>query len=335
MAVRIGILGVGAVGAHVARQLLASDLTTEVILADPDRGRLGSVVQGLGPRAAGLTEGRLHDQGVDLVVVAAPSGHHIGPARQAMLAGVSVVSTSDRIEDVEGLLAMEQPARAAGTTVLVGVGFAPGLTCLLAAHGAVGFDVVDEVHVAKAGTGGPACARQHHRALKGAARDWRNGGWVRRAGGSGRELVWFPEPVSGADCYRAALPDAMVMRDRFQDAVRLTARVAATRQDRFTSWLPMLSPPHPEGGTGAIRVELRGRIGGRREIRVLGAVERPAIAAASVVSTAAVAVLTRTAGGPGVRGLASLPDPTLHLRQLALRGLHAQEFVGLADLPGG
>ena len=333
MGTRIGILGAGAVGARVARQLLAGNADTEVIVDDVDRSRLESVVKGLGPRAAALREGALYDQGVDVLVVSAPSGHHTRPARRALAAGVSVVSTSDRIDDVEELLAMEQPARSANATILVGVGFAPGLTCLLAAHGAAWFDVVDEVHVAKAGTGGPAGARQHHRALKGAARDWRNGGWIRRPGGSGRELVWFPEPVSGADCYRAALPDAMVMRDRFQDAVRLTARVAATRQDRFTSWLPMLTPPHPEGGTGAIRVELRGRVEGRREIRVLGAVERPAIAAAAVVSTVVSALLSGNAGGSGVRGLASLPNPDGHLRELARRGVHAQEFEGLAGLP--
>ena len=47
-----------------------------------------------------------------------------------------------------------------------GAGFAPGLTCVLAAHGAARFDQVDEIHVAKSGTGGPACARQHHRAAR-------------------------------------------------------------------------------------------------------------------------------------------------------------------------
>ena len=27
-------------------------------------------------------------------------------------------------------------------------------------------------------------------------------------GGTGRELCWFPDPIGGRDCYRAALADA-------------------------------------------------------------------------------------------------------------------------------
>ena len=50
-------------------------------------------------------------------------------------------------------------------TVVLGAGFAPGLTCVLAAHGMSWLDTVEEIHVSKVGTGGPACALVHHRAL--------------------------------------------------------------------------------------------------------------------------------------------------------------------------
>ena len=88
---------------------------------------------------------------------------------------------------------------------------APGLSCVLAAHLRNHLDRVDEVHVASVGTGGPACARRHHAALTAAAVDWEEGEWRRRRGGSGRELVWFPEPVGGADCYRAGLADPLLV----------------------------------------------------------------------------------------------------------------------------
>ncbi|MEM7286669.1 MAG: Gfo/Idh/MocA family oxidoreductase [Actinomycetota bacterium] len=331
MSARIGILGAGAVGARAARQLLTGDPDAHVVLADPDDAKLDAAVRSLGPRAAALIEGRIHDQGIDVLVVAAPCGHHLDPARRALRAGVSVISCSDRIEDVEALRALDGEARRAHVTILTGVGFAPGLSCVLANYGARRFDIVDEVHIAKAGTGGPACARQHHRALKTAARDWRNGEWLRRPGGSGRELVWFPEPVSGADCYRAALPDALLLRPAFLEATRITARMAATRQDRFTSWLPMLSPPHADGDVGAVRVELRGRIGSAREIRILGAVERPSIGAAAVVGAAVDEVLAGAVDN-GVRGLATAVDAAEFLKRVRDRGLAAQEFEGLADL---
>ena len=61
----------------------------------------------------------------------------------------------------QGLAQLDDEARVRGRTVAVGAGFAPGLSDLLATHAARLFDEVHEVHVARAGTGGPACARAH------------------------------------------------------------------------------------------------------------------------------------------------------------------------------
>jgi saccharopine dehydrogenase-like NADP-dependent oxidoreductase len=332
VSLRVGILGTGAVGSRVARQILAADLSNEVVLSDPDRVRLSDLLSTLGPNASASFDGAIHREAVDLIVVAGPAGRHVAPIRRALRAGVPAISTSDRVEDVRALLALDDKAIAAGVPVLAGVGFSPGLTCVLATYAARSFEVVDEVHVAKAGTGGPACARQHHRALKGSARDWRESAWVRRPGGSGRELVWFPDPVSGADCYRGALSEALLLHPYFEQASRITARIAATRQDRFTSWLPMLSPPHAEGGVGAIRVEIRGRSDGHSVVRVVGAVERPASAAAAVVASACEALTSGLVGGPGVRGLAGLADTGNFLRDVLRRGLSVQEFEGSARL---
>ncbi len=124
---------------------------------------------------------------------AVPATVHLVAA--ALARGVAVVSVADGISDVEALLALDPAARAAGAPVVVGAAMAPGLTDVLARLGAEELDAVDEVHIAKAGTGGPACAREHHRALGGEALDWRDGQWVRRPGGSGRELAWFPDPL--------------------------------------------------------------------------------------------------------------------------------------------
>ncbi len=326
------MLGAGAVGSRVARWLLELEPGAQVVLGGSDPERVAELVQALGSAAAAAGNGHLHDQGIDVLVIAAPCGRHVGPARRAIRAGVPMVSTSDRVEDIHSLRALTPRAENAAVTSLVGAGFAPGLSCLQAAQGSAAFDVVDEIHVAKAGTGGPACARQHHRALKGSARDWRDGAWIRRPGGSGRELVWFPEPVSGADCYRGALPDALLLQPFVPDAARITSRMAATRQDRFTSWLPMLSPPHPEGGVGAVRVEIRGRAGASSVVRILGAVERPAVGAGAVAALAALALWEGAAGPPGVRGLAGSVDARAALERLARHGLRAQEFDGIAPV---
>ena len=115
-----------------------------------------------------------------------------------------------------------------------------------------------ELHIAVHGTAGPSCARAHHGALGGWAVGWHDDHWIERPAGSGRELCWFPEPVGARDCYRAAMPDPWLLHRSFPDVDRISARVSATRRDRFTARLPMLSPPHREGGIGALRVEARG-----------------------------------------------------------------------------
>lgn len=324
---RVGILGVGAVGARVARQLLTTGVD-EVVVRDADPERAATVVRSLGEGAVVDDAPLEADLDADVMVLAGPGRTQVAAAARVVRAGRSVVSVSDDIDDVRALLALDAEARERGQVVAIGAGFAPGLTCLLAAHGAPGFDAVHEVHVAKVGTGGPACARQHHRALGRMALDWRDGGWVQRPGGSGRELCWFPDPIGAEDCYRGALPDALLIVPAFPGVRRVTARIAATRRDRLTARLPMLWPTHPEGGPGAIRVELRGLRGGVTDVTVLGAMDRPAVAAGAVGAVTTQWILDGRVRRHGAAGLAELVEPLPFLAELARRGVKAAVFEG-------
>jgi hypothetical protein len=324
---RVGIIGTGAVGARTARQLVTTDGVGAVVLRGGQRGRIDAVADSMGDEAT-IDDGAPADPlDVDVVVLSAPAGTHAPVARAFLAAGTPVVSTSDAVEDVRALLDLDIEARERGVPVVVGAGFAPGLTCVLAVHAAATFDEVSEVHVAKSGTGGPACARQHHRALGGVSVDWRDG-WVERRSGSGRELCWFPDPISAQDCYRATLPDPYLLIGAFPGVHRITSRVAATRRDRLTARLPMLWPTHPEGGPGAVRVEVRGRRGTGRDIEVYGAMDRPAVAAGAV---AAVSALWAARGGlarAGAAGLAELVEPVPFLAELSRRGVRVAVFDG-------
>ena len=324
---RVGILGVGAVGARLARQLVSTDVD-EVVVRDESVNRAQLVARSLGD-AARVDRGAMTDPlDAEVIVLAGPGRVQAGQAAAFVRAGQHVVSTSDDIDDVRAMLALDHEARERRVHLVVGAGFSPGLTCVLAAHGAARFDRLEELHVAKSGTGGPSCARQHHRAVGRGALDWRDGGWEHRSGGSGRELCWFPDPIGAQDCYRAALCDALVLVPAFPGIRRVTARVSATRRDRLTARLPMLWPTHPEGGPGAVRVELRGQRGTSRDIMVLGAMDRPAVAAGAV---AAVAVQWAVAGSLsrfGAAGLAELVEPVPFLTELARRGVRAAVFEG-------
>lgn len=161
-----------------------------------------------------------------------------------------VVTTSDSVDDVRALLDLGPEADARGVTVAVGAtAFSPGLACVLARFAADQLDTVDEIHVSRLGTGGPA-SRQHHDSLRGVAIDWRDGGWQRRPAGSGRELSWFPDPIGSADCYHAALPDALLLVPAFSGVGRVTAHLAATRRDQPHGRAPHAAASPPRGGPG-------------------------------------------------------------------------------------
>lgn len=319
----VGVLGIGATGARAARQLASSDAVGTVVLGGPGE-RPAALRRALGDTA------RVGDplgSGAEVVVLAGPAGTHVAPARRCIDEGIHVVSVSDDLGEVEELLGLDARARSAGVRMVVGAGFAPGLSCVLATHLSTWMDSVEEIHLSRFGTGGPACARQHHRALAARSIDWRDGSWVKRTSGSGRELSVFPDPVGLLDCYRAALPDPLLLQPAFPGVQRIMARQAANRRQRLTAWLPMLRRPHPEGRIGAVRVEIRGWRDGAAVTEVAGAIDRPAVAAGAVAGVAARWIL-RGRFEPGAAGLASRVQPVEFLGELAEHGVRAAVFVG-------
>ena len=322
------ILGAGAVGARVARQLLVADTVDRVVLRDTSADRLAWASRTLGDRASIQHHPFPSSMDADVVVVASPRGTQLAAAQTAVAAGRPTVMVLDDLAETVAILDLQPADRRAAAPVVVGAGFAPGLSCVLAAHGMAWFDEVEELHVAKMGTGGPACALVHHRALSRLSYDWRGDNWVRRPGGSGRELYWFPEPVGPQDCYRAALPDPILLHHAFPSVERITTRMAATRRDRLTAPLPMLIPPNTEGGSGAIRVELRGRRGSAQDVVILGTAARPAVAAAAVAALTVEWVLDDRLLIRGMGGLAEMVEPVAFLTELSERGIKSEIFEG-------
>lgn len=335
------VVGLGASGTHVVRTLL--DSTDGVIhVYDVRSDAVDRTVALSGNRPARVVgHGTASEllSAASVLVLATPAGGHGVVAAEAVRRGVSVVSLSDSLEDVRDLFDLDGAAIAADVAIAVGAGLAPGVTCLLARHAGDALDEVAEIAVAKAGTGGPACARQHHRAMKQTAWDWLDGMWHERRGGSGRGLVWFPPPIGARDSYKAALPSPLLLQRTFPEATRLVARVTATRRDRVTSRLPMLRPPHADGGPGAVRVEVRGRVGGRFETIVYAVATSPSRGAGvmgAVVANALAsdALVDRRDGEVrrGSFGLSELDDPAALLHQCLSSGLRVVTFDGTAEL---
>jgi saccharopine dehydrogenase-like NADP-dependent oxidoreductase len=325
--IRAAVIGTGAVGLRSARQLHETDGVASVLVVSQRLARASAIAAELGDGAE-AGEWPAVAGSVDVVVLALPDQLQADMARICIGDGAHVVATASSIDAVDGVIGLAQRASSLERCAVAGVAMSPGLTCLLAWRAARDLDVVDEVHIAKSGTGGPACARATHAALRGPAALWRDGRWQSEPAGSGRELCWFPEPVGGQDCYAASSAETSLMISAFPTARRISARVAATRRDKATTWLPMLRPPHPEGLLGGVRVEVRGWKNGVACTSVMGAVDRPAVAAGTLAALSAVAAV-RGDIAPGAGGLVTLAaKPGELLVALAERGVKVAEYAG-------
>ncbi|MEM9654868.1 MAG: hypothetical protein AAGA65_22445 [Actinomycetota bacterium] len=326
---RVSLAGLGTTGSHLARQLRPPDVT-EIQLFDVDQQRIRSVRGALDRRIKAVSGAPDPEDPADVVVLATPAGNHAELAATMLAAGSHVVSISDDPDEVLALLDLDELAKANQRSLVVGAGFCPGLSGLLARLAADQLDAVDAINVSRAGTAGPACARQHHAALKNDGRDWRDGQWVLRRGGSGRDLAWFPDPIGARDCYRGALPSPILLQRRYPEAQRISARMSATRRDRLTGRLPMLRRPHRDGGPGGIRIEVRGRIGVGIETLVYGVMDHPSVAAATVAAVAAI----RTVRGEapiGAEGVVAWDNAADVLGELNRRGVKVAAFSGQLD----
>jgi hypothetical protein len=323
----IGIFGAGVVGSRVAESL-SVESQTSIAVYDSSQivaQRLARRLSETNALIKATSRSELHRAKV--VVLAGPLPH-TPVAREFLEKGVSVVSTSDDIADCLNLLSLSDLATENKVTLIIGAASSPGMSGMLVRNLSKAFDSVDEVHIALHGTGGPACARQHHRALSGQSIGWHDGEWLRRPAGSGRELCWFPEPVGAYDCYRGELPDPLLIKRAFPELVRVTARVSATRRDRVFARLPMLIPPRAEGGMGGLRVEVRGTKNGERVVDVVGVAERVGQVAGVVSGCVARSISVGEISQPGafVLGESSLPNEAL-LSRVMVSGVQAHSFV--------
>lgn len=320
----VAVIGAGVTGGRIAKYLSAAGVA-HVAVSDRRPGVAASVARFV----RGVAIDTSFAAAADVAVLAYPAPH-AADARELLEAGVAVVSLSDDVDDVAELLRLDRLAQDRGVACVMGAAMSPGLSGLLARYLASQLHVVDEIHVASHGTGGPDCARQHHDALGSTSIGWHDGEWIERPGGAGRELCWFPEPVNAYDCYRAQMPDPLLLHHVFPGAQRISARMSATRRDRFTARLPMLSPPHREGGVGAIRVELRGGLAdGSRETLIAGVAVRSGMGAAVVAARMTRLVLQkRLFSGVVVLGDERLPTEEL-LQAVIADGITIHLFNGV------
>ena len=329
---RTAILGAGSVGGRLGRELAIGD-DREVLVYSRRGDGLGRSSAASGVSRMGC-DTFMHainemDDSIATLVLAGEAGGQVDLARAALSSGMNVVSPSDDPDEVRDLLELHDLAEGRRLSLVVGAAFSPGLTCLLISLGSTRFDLLDEVHVARIGTGGPQCARQRSRSTRLTTDEWRDGRWVPAASGSGRQLCWFPDPMGAKDCYRVASAEPQLIVREFPTLNRVSVKMAMSRKDRLTLPLPHLVVAPDDGRVGASRVELRGFRRGVSTTCVLGALDRPAQVAAAVLAEVVVGI-ERGEAPLGAHGLAAWDSPEEVLSRLRQRGIRVAEFLGSA-----
>ena len=324
---RIGIEGIGVVGARVARDLCGFPEVSSVVLLSGSESRRETLAGAFGAKIARAVE---PGGDLDVVVVCVPEAEQCDVARRHVAEGRHVVTTADGLEAVGRLLDLDAVAGASGRSLVVGAGFHPGLSTLLAVHAATLFDEVIEVHTASIGAAGLACTQRRAEALRGEGREWRDGTWHDARAGSSKELLWFPDPMGSHDCWRGDLADPVLIHRVLPTATRITARAADQPRPAVRRVREAIGRgPERFDAVGALRVEVRGRRLGATDSVIYGVMDHPSVACAAVAATAAVAV-GRPEAIRGAIGLAEAVDSRVALSELAHRGVRACVFEGSA-----
>jgi saccharopine dehydrogenase (NAD+, L-lysine-forming) len=131
------------------------------------------------------------------------------------------VDVSDDWEATLELFALHDAARQAGITVIVGLGASPGVTNVLARHGANQLDRTEEIHTSwvmrGSDPGGPALSRHLLFSLPHRAFVFENGGMQEvRPFVDGRETLRFPE-LGEVDVYHIGHPEPFMLARTFPD----------------------------------------------------------------------------------------------------------------------
>lgn len=142
--------------------------------------------------------------------------------------GVPFVSGNSDPDSAEALIAFAQSRQPTDAPVVIGCGWSPGLSGILARLGAGELDEVRRVKVSwVVSTSGPDRNRALARAmlsLSGSAVTFENGAWTRRQAGHEGEEVFFPEPIGWKAVHIARALDPLTLPGAFPAAERVVVK---------------------------------------------------------------------------------------------------------------
>ncbi len=217
--------GAGHIGSRIVQELHDLDPSLEIAIGDKNVERAREVANEVGGRVEVLavdaaSEDLLVDamKGFDVVVSALGPFYRFGVPvlRAAIRAGVDFVDIDDDYDATEEALKLHEEARKRDVTAVIGLGATPGITNLLAYHGARKLDEVHEigtywVWTAIDPTMGPAIIEHFFHAITGMVTTYKEGKWVRVPALSEPECFEFPSPIGAWEVAHAGHPEPVTI----------------------------------------------------------------------------------------------------------------------------
>jgi len=205
--------GAGAMGTVTVRDLTESPDVTEVIVGDVSIERANQLKSLVGSEKISVRQVDVSNhtdlveamKGADAVANATPYHLNIPIMKAVMKAGKDLTDLGGVYYTTLKQLELNEEAKEAGITVVLGCGLAPGITDILAKYGADKLDTVDEVHI-KYGEVNltPAKYKWSFRTVLEEYTTgpvvYQNGEYKRLPPFSGKQIVEFPEPIGERTC---------------------------------------------------------------------------------------------------------------------------------------
>jgi saccharopine dehydrogenase-like NADP-dependent oxidoreductase len=156
--------GSGNMGQTAVRTILDMSEIDQLIVADYDNDRTNNFVQSLNDRRVVARTVDANDsraleilmQEVDVVMNTVGPFYRFGvpTVKAAIKTGRHYIDINDDYRPTQEILEMDDAARSAGVTILLGVGASPGITNILARHAANQLDEVDYIQTVWGSVGG-------------------------------------------------------------------------------------------------------------------------------------------------------------------------------------
>ena len=205
----IALGGAGHIGACGVRELVKRATDIEVVIADKNLEAASKLAAEVGGKTSVKTvDASEHESLVDVMKDADVVLSTLGPfyvfgervVRAAVEAKTNLVDICDDWDATQSCLNLDEEAKKAGVTIIIGLGASPGIMNVMARYGADKLDRVDEIHTSWAQTGvdpteGPAIVDHYFHAITGKVLTYRDGKWLEITANSEPEIVEFVPPV--------------------------------------------------------------------------------------------------------------------------------------------